>query len=264
MPTLLSQLPRCRSLAGATSLVLLMAMVLAGCGASGQQSANVAPASPPTTATTTAAPTPNTATSTSAPSSSGPPSFVVHTTTQEGDRVRLEGRFGPALPASESDLEEAVLGGCTPPANTGRAVVVQLNLTVTLESSLSGKIGFQTEAVPGGSMSFVMGYSQGASCVPGEPGAAVAELGEVQPHGSAHFTMWAVLADAITPNDPHPAEKTLGAQALLMAVPQASVNGSQGQSQTSGPRVVQCGGKEYIAVVRDTSRTLPQQVCLEG
>jgi hypothetical protein len=247
-------------------------VLLAGCGSSGQQAASVAPASDQTTATTTSATTPTEASTSAAdPSSSGPPSFVVHTTTKEGDRVKVEGRFGPALPANQSNVEEAVLGGCTPPANTGRAIVVQLDLTATLESSLSGQLDLETEAIPGGSMSFVMGYSQGASCVSGEPGVARAELGTLQPHQSASFTMWAVLADAITSNDPHPTERTLGAQELLMGLPLPVINGWSGQSSARGRRVVKCHpndsasepvGAEYIAVVGDTPQTLVQQECV--
>jgi hypothetical protein len=270
-----SRLARRRSLEGGSCLLALMAIVLlAGCGSSAQQSANVAPASEQTTATTTPATTPTTAsTSAATPSSSGPPSFVAHMTTQGGDQVRIEGRFGPALAASESDVEESVLGECTPPANDGRAMVIQLDVTAVLESSLSAKVGFETSAVPSNSMSFTMGYSQGASCEREESGAPSAELGTLQPHQSASFTMWAVLADAITPNDPHPTEKTLGAQELLMTVPKPRINGEEvrGRLTVSGPRVVQCHvddsasepvGAEYIAVVGDTPRTLVQPECV--
>lgn len=69
-------------------ILLLAAALLAGCGSSGAGSLNAPPAAsqPESSAPATT-------------NTSGPASFVVHASTQEGDQVKVEGWFGPALPA---------------------------------------------------------------------------------------------------------------------------------------------------------------------
>jgi hypothetical protein len=260
----------------ATLLATLVAM-LAGCGSSERRFPNVKPITNQPVAVTTPATmetsTVTTGTSAAESDTSGPASFVLHSTTEQGDTVKIEGWFGRALPASESDVEPSALSGCPPPANDGRAIVVKLDLAVTLESSLAGKVGFQTGDVAGGSttqqlMAFVMDYSSGATCLRGEPSATTAELGTMQPGETRHFTIWLVLPDAITPSDPHPSEQTLGREHWLMLVPQPVVDGSytphDEAPRVSGPRVVHCqsGGESggpginYLAVVGHTPTTM--------
>jgi hypothetical protein len=200
-------------------------------------------------------------------SSSSAADFAVNATTQQGDRVKVEGRFGSPLPSSQSDVDQSALAGCPPPAPDGRAVVVRLDLTTTLESNLAGEVGLDTGFVYARPINFVMGYSQGATCVYGEPTNTKVSLGTLQPHQSADFTMWLVLPDAITPDDPHPSAKTLAAARWLIAIPQPKVNGSgfnQNQHDTvTGSRVVRCesetGGGQYLAVIAGTPSVLTEQ-----
>lgn len=269
-----------RSLAGLTPVSALVAVILlAGCGSSGPRFPNVKPTENQAVATTTPA-TVSTSTTTTTASASGPPSFVLHTTTEQGDRVKMEGWFGPAQTQQESDVEASALSGCPPPANDGRAMVVNLETAITLESSLSGSVGFSTGNVPLSNMgqqfmAFVMGYSSGPTCVHGEPSATTIELHTMQPGETRHFTIWVVLPDAITPADPHPSEQALAHGRWLMMVPDPMVNGSYAahgqQPSVSGPRVVHCvssdapegSGVNYLAVVGHAPRKMEATACAE-
>jgi hypothetical protein len=192
--------------------------------------------------------------------------------------VKLEGRFGSPSRPSESDVDQTALSSCPPPANDGRAMVVRLDLTATLESSLSGKVDvFPVTLHETGRhqpINFVIGYNQGAACAQEAEtdGTTGIDLGTVQPHQSARLAVWVVLPDAITPTDQHPSEKTLGSQDWLIAIPLPQVDGHGiGQEYVvRGTRVVHChepalGGetdRRYIAVVDDTPKTLHGE-CLE-
>lgn len=93
--------------------------VVAGCGSSvSTPSASVA--SPPQTmqAVTTASKA-----TTLAATPTGPPDFVLIGNTSQGDKVKVEGRFGPPIPASGSDV---TLSGCPEPSDDGRAIVVPM------------------------------------------------------------------------------------------------------------------------------------------
>lgn len=255
-------------------IALLAASVQTGCGSTANSASRFPNATPASTVAAPSQPSTTTTTSTTAmsvPSSIGPPSFVVKGTTQEGDQVTLEGRLGRALPASESDVDQTALSSCPAPANDGRAMVVRLDLTATLESSLSGKVNvvpviLREKTVRHQPINFVMGYNQGASCAQEAEtdGTTGPDLGTVQPHQSARFTMWVVLTDAITPADPHPSEKTLGNQDWLIAIPLPWVNGHGigPEFVAHGARVVHChepviGGesnRQYLAVVDHTTK----------
>ena len=169
-------------------------------------------------------------------------SFVLQGTTQEGDKVKVEGRFGSPLRPSESDVDQTALSECPPPAPDGRALVVRLDLTTTLESSLAGEVEVDASPIAGPMVSFVMGFKEGARCEGGQPQNVVVNFGSMKPGQSVNFTMWVVLPDAITPADPHPSEHALTAQPWLMGVPLPLVNGKGigTPSKLSGPRVVRC------------------------
>ena len=256
-------------------LAALCAVLLVGCGSSSSTSSFPTP-TPTASVSTPTQPDPTTPPTTSSTTadtaSTGTASFVVQGTTQEGDKVKVEGSFGSPLRPSESDVDQTALSECTPPAPDGRELVVRLDLSVTLESSLEGEITLSTSPVVGPLVSFVMGFKEGARCEGGEPKNAEANFGSVQPGQSVSFTMWVVLPDAITPADPHPSEKALAAGSWLMGVPMPLVNGKGigTPSRLSGPRVVRCRGNgdgvnepgnEYIAVVGDTPTTMVQSVC---
>jgi hypothetical protein len=255
----------------AAALAALCAVLVAGCGSSSSTSSFTAP---PVSVSTPTQPDPTTSPTTSSTATGAPagaPSFVVQGTTQEGDKVKVEGRFASPLPPNESDVDQTALGECPSPAPDGRELVVRLNLTTTLESSLAGEVTLSTSPIVGPLVSFVMGFKEGARCEGGEPKNAEASFGSVQPGQSVNFTMWVVLPDAITPADPHPSEHALAADLWLIGVPAPLVNGKGigTPNKLSGPRVVRCrtedfglaGYEHYIAVVGDTPTTLHESEC---
>jgi hypothetical protein len=259
-------------------LATLCAVLLAGCGSSGSSTSSFTAPSVPVSTPTQSDPTTTATTSstTSDTASTSAASFVVHGTTQEGDKVKVEGRFGSPLHPSESDVNQTALSECPPPAPDGRALVARLDLTTTLESSLAGEVKLETNSIIGGPLvNFVMGFKEGARCESGQPQNVVVNFGSIQPGQSVNFTMWVVLPDAITPADPHPSEKALAARLWIMGVPEPSVNGKGTGIETkpnkvSGPRVVRCiiygdsiagPGNEYIAVVGDTPTTMQESMC---
>lgn len=270
MPTLTFLLNACRRIRGtgtatgsregpelSISLALLLVVVvsvLAGCGSTASSlppNPTTAPSPAAVATTTQAAPAPATSTSAAAPNTSGSPGFVANATTQDGDKVKIEGWFGPPLPAGESDVDQTVLSECPPPATDGRAIVVRLDLATTLESNLSGEVELNTGRAVAGT-DYIMGYSEHAQCVSEAEGTA-AKLGTLQPHQSTNFTIWLVFVNAITPNDQHPSEKTLRAKYDPMEIPQVTVDGSSsldGHVSATGPRVVACdesSGPQCIA-----------------
>jgi hypothetical protein len=177
---------------------------------------------------TTSTPTP-TATATdessggAAPSASSPPAFAVEGSTEGGDRVRVEGRLGQVIAPSQAGINQSVLEGC--PQYDGRELVVQLDLTTTIESSLSGTVtveGFNF-AEPH-LVDYVVDFAEGASCKMAGENEVSINLGTLQPHEANHLTMWAVLLDAVTARDPHPSAQTLAHQGWSFASPAVVVN----------------------------------------
>lgn len=251
-------------------LITVVAVGLPGCGSGASTTSTTSSlfgAAATTDPTESTSPPETSSTSAAEPNTEGPASFVVRATTQEGDRVKVEGWFGPPLPASKSDVDQSALSECPPPAPDGRAIVVRLDLTTTLESSIAGQINLETSYVHGQLANFVMGYSQGPQCKLGEPNTTSASLGTLQPGQATNFTMWIVLPDAITPDNPHPSEKSLAKQGWFIEPVQPTVNGSgynQDQhSSVTGPRVVRCENTEqgikHIAVIGGTPHTLTEQ-----
>jgi hypothetical protein len=222
----------------------LTVSAVAGCG-------STTSSSPPTTqaaSQTETQTTPSTSsTTTAAPNPDSAPDFVIQTRGQTGDKVKLEGRFGPPLPVSESDADHTVLGEC--PSADGREMTVRLALTATVESSLSGDVslmnlktvdpGFNIDARR---LDFLMAYTEGPRCygVTSEQPPGV-DFGRLAPNHSSSFTLWVVLPDAITPDNPHPSLQALAEQLWLMAPPSVVLNSSAlEQIRLSGPRVVEC------------------------
>jgi hypothetical protein len=194
-----------------------------------------------------------------------PPSFVVTQTSGGGDVVRVEGRLGTPVPASEAKVD---LGGCPQPADDGRAVVVPLNLTTTIESGMSGEVTLSTGAVSWRNVNFLMGASD-AECKVGEPSNTKVSFGTLQPHQAFPYTIWLVLPDLVSPNDPHPSEKTLRQEGgWFIQAPEAGVvTSSPAQSNSmTGSHVVTCDNNKamkYVELVSGpqtlTERNLPNQ-----
>jgi hypothetical protein len=141
-----------------------------------------------------------------------------------------------------------------------------------MESSLSGEVEINLGTLPPESLAeYILGFSSGAQCGAAVENPSGIKLGTLQPHQSAHFSMWIAFGNAITPNDPHPSEATLRANNWLMEIPHVTVDGESsafGQADATGPRVVKCvpGGPipesgEAITVVGGTPKVVHVQTC---
>jgi hypothetical protein len=266
------------------ALAIIAVSALAGCGSTASDSSiassadttlatplSTTPAKPASTSSVQTEPTPvsQTASTAAAPNTSSTPSFVVNATTQDGDKVKIEGRFGPPLPASQSGVNQTSLSECSATAGDGRAVVVELSLSVTDESSLEGEV----ELIPGGlptgvQADYLMDFSSGAQC------AGTIQFGTLRPHQSTSLIMWIVFPNVVTPNDTHPTEARLPAAEWLMALPQVTVDGTSsrvGHVSATGSHVVKCvtGGplsqsEDSIAILRVTPKTVRTGFCPES
>lgn len=251
-------------------------LMLTGCGSTTTRTITVTVPTPPVPTTTTshaATAATTSAEDKAAPSSGGPPDFVLHERTQSGDKLKLEGRFGPLLPASGSDVDQNALGGCS--GVDGRELIIRLDLTATIESGLSAHVtlaNLSPSAVTQ-PVDFVIDNAGGASCSSGDANseeaaeeAANPNLGTLQPHEPHHFTMWMVLPDAITPDDPHPSTATLAHEQWLIHLPGARIDNSPtgvpSAQAATGRRIVTCPAeagayqKAYIALVSGTPQTI--------
>jgi hypothetical protein len=214
-------------------------VLLVGCGSTPSTTAVLKRPAGQTHAASTSAPppaTPTPPTDKAAPSSKGPPAFSIHGHTEHGDKVHVEGRFGPILAPSESDVDRTALQSCLD-AGGGRELVRRLDITATITSGLSGEVrigGFVVRATEESQHShfildYVMDGGGGLACYrdTGEEGSTgVINLGRQQPQEPRHFTMWVVLPDAITPSDPHPSAKKLASEEWYIGYPVVSVDGA--------------------------------------
>lgn len=192
-----------------------------------------APVADTPTPSTSSAATPTTI-SAAAPDPRKPPDFVLTGQTAEGDKVRVEGRFGPALPPARTDADQTALGVCA--QADGRELVARLDLTTTIQSSLAGSVTLKGFIGDSKNMTeFLMGYTEDPRCN------TEVELGTLQPHVPHSFTLWVILGKAITPNDPHPSAKELG-QGWGMELPTISVNNMRPTRgiAAGGPHVMIC------------------------
>lgn len=230
---------------GVCLILLALVTALTGCG-SGRTTAVTAPV-PTTPVATTTTPAPETTTiPTPAPDPTKPPDFVVSGQTTEGDKVQVEGRFGPALPPAQSDANQTALSECG--EATGRELVARLDLTTTIQSSLAGSVtveNFRPDGLGNGIVLFLVGSSEGASCHPGNLPASEVDLGTLQPHAANTTTLWVILVNAVTPKESHPSALALG-KGWRMTLPTISVNNTPASQDVSirGPRVIQCHQSE--------------------
>jgi hypothetical protein len=234
--------------------VVMLGAALVGCGnthATGQpeNSVTAAPAAPTQTATT-----PETV-------SSGEPDLTIRAEASDGDTVLITGRLSEPKPQAQSDAEPSGLSECLG-SNDQRALIVKLTLEVTVESSLAADVGlsnFQTSGHSTGTpMSYLMGYSTGESCEPGNE----VTLRQVQPHATSDFTIWLLLPDATTPDEPEPTAQALSGR-YMMIVPVVSINenpigghpagvGPPGKLHLGGSRLLFCGNEQPALAVAGT------------
>jgi hypothetical protein len=206
--------------------------LLVGCGAATSPASHVAQ---PTTRTQSAPPASTTTADNAAPALKGPASFSRDGHTAHGDTIHLEGRFGPILPPTESDVDQTALQSC--PETDGRELVRRVDFTFAITSGLSGDVRIapptvsvnkEEEAEEIRNLNFVVAAPEGTSCHKGvgeETGFAI-DLGVMQPKERRTLSVWAVLIDAITPTDPNPSRAKLKAQEWLMTYPGISVDGA--------------------------------------
>lgn len=217
-----------RAVSGIWLLVVCVAVI--GCGAASPSAPNVAQPVGQTTSTTT--PT----TDQAAPSLKGQPAFSLNGHTEHGDTIHIEGRFGPILPPSESDVDQTALQGCLDAAD-GRELVRRLDIAATITSSLPGEVrigGFVVQATEENQhahllLDYVLNNPDGAACYrdTGEEGSTgLVNLGTLQPGNAGHLTVWVVLPDAITPSNPDPSAKQLAHEEWYIGYPAVSVNGA--------------------------------------
>jgi hypothetical protein len=195
----------------------------------------------------------------SSPSSSGAdfasPDFVIVGRTDSGDKVQILGHVGEATALEESDADQDALATCSG-ASDGRAMVVRLDLRTTVTSGLPAQVRLTRFSWDSGyssySMSYLMGYSDGPQC--GDGGLEqIVDLGELQPNQPADFTVWVVLDDAITPDDPNPSQETLGRHVLIKP-PIVFLGGGELAYGTAdsyklgGPRVIDCAAGRTISL----------------
>jgi hypothetical protein len=183
------------------------------------------------------------------------PDFVIVGRTDSGDKVQILGHVGEATTLEESDADQTALATCSGASN-GRAMVVRLDLQTTVTSGLPAQVRLTEfswdSAYSTYAMDFLMNYSDGPQC--GNGGLEqVVDLGELQPNQPADFSLWAVLDDAITPDDPSPSKKTLGQHALLKP-PIVFLGGGELAYGTAdsyklgGPRVIDCAAGRTMVV----------------
>jgi hypothetical protein len=217
-------------------LVLLAGLVLAvSHGSSSSSAPKLAPTVGQTPSSSVATQTTPSATDKAAPRPNGPAAFSRNGSTEHGDTVHLEGRFGPLLPASESDVDQTALQGC-PDAGDGRELVRRLDIAVTITSSLPGEVRIGGFVVPTGLaeqyehihiLDFVLDGPEGPHCYRGtQESEGAVDLGTLQPTVPGTLTVWVVLPDAITPNDPQPSAAQLSQEEWDMRDPAVSVDGA--------------------------------------
>jgi len=249
-----------------------VATPLAGCGS--KRAAVLTDSVPVSQSKTTPAKTAESHAEATKPSAPAPPDFVIHTKGQSGDTVKLEGRFGPPLSVSETDANRAALESCQ--GADGREMMVRLDVTATVESSLSGHValGFRVPYQNERSLSpplFLMGYSEGSTCS-AEGVVHSADLGTLEPHQPHNFTLWLVLPDVVTPHDPHPSAKSMARQEWLIEQPEVWMDNKRlAATGITGSRVDECKplpkedvpppGYENreIALVAGTPRIIPPE-----
>jgi hypothetical protein len=165
----------------------------------------------------------------------GRPAFVRDEHTAHGDTIHLEGRLGPLLPPSESDVNQAVLQSC--PQTDGRELVRRVDFTFAITSGLAGEVRLTPPFVSVNeeegaeeihNLNFVVADPEGTTCRKGlgEAAGFVIDFGVMQPNERRTLSVWAVLIDAITPADPNPSRAKLKAQEWLMTYPQIAVAGT--------------------------------------
>jgi hypothetical protein len=169
----------------------------------------------------------------SAPNPKSKPAFSIIGKTEHGDTIHVEGRFGPILAPNESDVDQTALSSC--PDTDGRELVRRLDVTAIITSALPGYVrvgGFVVQVDEENQhghliLDYVLNGADGSHCYRDtSEGGGVENLGTLQPHVPRTFSMWVVLPDAITPNDPHPTASTLAHEEWYIGYPAVSVNGA--------------------------------------
>ncbi len=239
----------CTRLARSTTALIATVVALVGCGTSRSSMTSGSDSATRGAATTAFA--------SSQEPRSPLPSFVIRQTTESGIAVKVEGRLGPPLPASESDVDKAMLRRC--PYHLEHALIVRLDMTASIESGQAGDVQLNLGTEPIEHELLVITPTSG--CRHGGVNAATAAFGELSSRSTGHTTAWIVLPQVVAPAYPHPSSAELSKEGWVMFDPAVNVDGSEEQYNTSsegadrweGPAAVRCSQGEqvprHIAVV---------------
>jgi len=231
--------------ARSTVAVIAAVVAVAGCGSSHSS------VTTPSDAATHAAAAKSTTASSQAPASASP-NFVIRQTTESGVAVKVEGRLGPPLPVSESDVDQAALRRC--PYHLGNALVVRLDMVAAIESGQAGDVqvdGLGNEAKEERELLVITPTS---GCSHGGINAATADFGDLTPQALGRATAWIVLPQVAAPGYPHPSSAELSKEGWVIIDPAVKVNGSEEQYNSSsedadrleGSSAVRCSPGEQI------------------
>jgi hypothetical protein len=239
------------------ALAAALVIPLGGCGAAH----TTAGSGPSLAATTSAAPR---AATTTTPPPPPTPDFTIAAKNSGGDRVLVAGSFGPPVAQTRSDADQSALKECLT-ASDGRALVVRMDLEITVQSGLPTDVGLSNFGFDGGLISFLMGYSAGADCQQGNTVSF-----HLAPHQPAHFTIWLVLGDAITANNPSPTEKDL-TNKYMATVPSIDLSeNNTGKMRMGGRRLLFCRlnvsaeSYEEPTAMLVVAGAVPKQITSEG
>jgi hypothetical protein len=189
-----------------------------------------------------------------------PAAFTLSVTGQSGDSGIVEGRFAPIVRASESGAETTALDDCG--ATTDRSYALRLDLTATVTSSLAADVSllqFESDNWAPKNMDIILSSEGSETCA--ISGDSTVDFGELQPHQLASATVWLILPNTITPNEPSPVLKRLTSE-FRLRVPELSVGSSVTDTPTTtGPRIAICGNylsgtDKFIAISTDVAPTM--------
>jgi hypothetical protein len=229
--------------ARSTVAVIATVVAVAGCGSSRSSATTASDGSTHAAAATTAS---------SQAQASGSPNFVIRQTTESGVTVKVEGRLGPPLPPSESDVDQATLRQC--PYHLGNALVVRLDMVAAIESGQAGDVEVSDLGDEAKEEHELLVITPTSRCRHGGVNAATADFGHLTPQALGRATAWIVLPQVAAPAYPHPSSAELSKEGWVMLDPVVKVNGSEEQYNSSsedadrmeGPSAVRCSPGEQI------------------
>ena len=199
-------------------------------------------------------------TNASAPAPAGLAAFVLTVTASDGDKATVEGRFAPLVPADQSGIEASGLEGCQ--GASDRDYAIRLDLTATVESSLPATVSllqFEGDNWAPKNMDIVLDAEGALSCQ--VSGDSEVTFGQLQPHQAGHQTVWLILPEAITPDEPHPEMRKLTAEYRLKIQKLEVAESATDTPTATGSQIASCinvpsATDKFIAISTEVARTM--------